>query len=112
MGDRRQVIIQEGSEKVVLYTHWGGSGLPDVVRDSLRRGKERWNDAPYLTRIIFSDMISGCERDLTGFGIWSSNMDSNHNDVVVDVERQKVSIGEKTKSFAKYVAEGIKESQA
>lgn len=111
MGDRRQVIIQEGSDKIVLYTHWGGSELPDVVRDSLLRGKERWDDAPYLSRIIFCDMIKDRERGLTGFGIWSSEMDSEYPDVYVDVGNQTVSIGEEKKSFAQYVSEEPKEPQ-
>lgn len=69
MGDAGNIVVTDTNHKVVLYTHWGGSELPQIVRSGLRRGKGRWNDAPYLTRILFSQLILGDTDDyLAGLG--------------------------------------------
>lgn len=72
MGDRRNVLVQgEPGDKplVVLYTHWGGSDLPSTLADALDRGRGRWTDPTYLTRIIFSEMIKDEVLGETGYGI-------------------------------------------
>jgi len=66
MGDRGNVIIDG---KIWLYTHWEGSALKQTVRDALIRGQSRWDDRPYLIRIIFSEMIKDDIMDTTGYGI-------------------------------------------
>lgn len=77
MGDRASVYIREDATRgVFLYTHWGGTELPQTVQAALKRGRERWNDAPYLARIVFCEMVKGVEMDLTGYGI-SSYIDDN-----------------------------------
>lgn len=78
MGDRRNIVVDFGNgTSVALYSHWGGSDLQAVLAKALARGRSRWNDPSYLTRIIFSEMIaaeSGDDviatlMDTTGFGI-------------------------------------------
>lgn len=92
MGDRGNIIVVERDfPPVVLYTHWRGRGLKDLLQIALRR-KQRWDDAPYLTRIIFSEMIKGSEADETGFGISTTIVDNEHKFLVVDTTRQKVCI--------------------
>ena len=59
MGDRGNIIVKDGNSEVYLYTHWTGSDLPDVLRSALKRGKSRWNDGPYLARIIFCEIVKG-----------------------------------------------------
>lgn len=66
MGDRG--VVQIADTGVVLYTHWGATALPRTVAGALGR-EERWRDAPYLARIIFSEMIRGRLDEPTGFGI-------------------------------------------
>ena len=61
MGDRGNIVIhyeEKGApeELVYFYTHWQGSYIKDLLGTALKR-KERWNDAPYLARIIFSTLI-------------------------------------------------------
>lgn len=69
MGDAGNIVVTDANHKVVLYTHWGGSELPQLVRAGLRRGQNRWNDAPYLTRILFSQLILDDADDyLAGLG--------------------------------------------
>lgn len=90
MGDRANVKIIDGlNPPVFLYTHWSGSELPEVVRQALAR-RQRWDDAPYLTRIIFCEMVKGHEAYETGFGISGSICDNEHPIMVVDVPRQQV----------------------
>lgn len=84
MGDRAQVKVTDGSEAVYLYTHWNGSQLLDVLRTALARGEGRWDDAPYLTRIIFNEMTKDDITGTTGYGIWSAELDGWT--VVVDVQ--------------------------
>lgn len=90
MGDRANVVVpnpyKEG-EAVYLYSHWGGSELPDVLASALERGVGRWNDAPYLTRIIFNEMTKGNEMAETGFGISTSLCDNGYPLLVVDTAK-------------------------
>lgn len=70
MGDRRNVLIEyENGLSVVLYTHWGGSELGETLARALVRGRSRWDDTTYLTRIVSCEMVKGSENELTGFGI-------------------------------------------
>lgn len=102
MGDRRQVVISRGNEKVYLYTHWDGYELPEIVRAALGRGANRWDDAPYLTRIIFCEMVKDDVMSETGAGIWSSSMDSEYDDIFINLDEQTVKIGDVTKSISDY----------
>ena len=89
MGDRGNICIREGNEEVWLYTHWGGSAIFADLRTALGR-RQRWDEAPYLTRIIFDTMSAGAQGEETGYGIWSSQMDNEHATLVVDVANQLV----------------------
>lgn len=92
MGDRGNVCIRETTDNVendvYLYTHWSGAELPEIVRVALAK-RWRWNDAPYLTRIIFNE-LQGDDRGETGFGISPTIGDNQYDIVVVDVEAQTV----------------------
>lgn len=104
MGDRANIEILEGDESVYLYTHWHGSEMPEMLRRALNRGEERWSDPPYLARIVFCEMVSGFETELTGFGISASAMGASKH-IVVNVDMQTVSIDDCTPvSFRDYVA--------
>lgn len=80
MGDRRSIIVSEGKDaeaEVVLYTHWSGEELPTILRKALDRARDRWDDTPYLARVIFCQMLADWNPDdliegvmgTTGFGI-------------------------------------------
>lgn len=87
MGDRRNVLIRDDDgPNLFLYTHWGGTNLPEVVARALDRGRPRWEDAPYLTRIIFSEMIQGDVLGELGYGISTSPPGGNHPHIVIDVD--------------------------
>ena len=107
MGDRGNVCILEypredqEQQAVYLYTHWSGEDLPRTVQLALKR-KQRWDDNAYLARIIFCEMIKGCEGDEAGFGISTGICDNEHPIVVVDPNKQVIGFadeGEPTKPY-------------
>jgi hypothetical protein len=106
MGDRGNIVVQDKyGNRVYLYSHWTGSRLPEILRRALSR-KQRWYDGPYLTRIIFCEMIKGHETEETGFGISSRLSDGSYALLVVDTKTQTVTIeseNEKTLSFEDYI---------
>lgn len=124
MGDRRSIIVSAGPEaeaEVVLYSHWLGDRLNDTLRRALDRSRDRWDDAPYLTRIIFCEMvkeddsitddIAATLMSKTGLGIeaivpGSDNYSESNSetDIYVNVKAQTVYDGEDTVySFEGYV---------
>lgn len=85
MGDRANVHVFDNHGKgVYLYTHWDGYELPQTLAKALKRGRERWDDAPYLARIIFCEMVQGQEGSNEGYGIWDSICDNEHPILEVD----------------------------
>ena len=90
MGDRSNIIIQEGKEEVFLYGHWMGLDYIPILKTALERGRDRWQDASYLARIVFCDMVRGDLDKTTGFGIWPSLCDNEHPYLVVDCPNKAV----------------------
>lgn len=109
MGDRGNIHVREDANDtgVWLYTHWTGSSLEETLRKALVRGRDRWDDCPYLTRIIFCEMLKddggGDSLDqTTGYGI-SARLGDGGTDLEVNVETQVVSLpGGKTLSFEEF----------
>lgn len=89
MGDRGNIVVRSEHGDVWLYSHWGGTRLKDVLRDVLAK-QERWDDASYLARMIFSAMTNVGQSSTTGFGISTYMVDNEHGILVVDVSNQKV----------------------
>lgn len=105
MGDRANIVIKTNGEQVCLYSHWRGSDLPNTLRVAMVRGKDRWNDAPYLARIIFCEMVKGNERETTGFGISQSIGDGCDRVLTLDVDTQTVKINTQLPiGFGEFVA--------
>lgn len=94
MGDRGNVVVRENGQEVWLYSHWDGSRLPEIVASALKRGNDRWDDAPYLARIIFSEMTKGSEMETRGYGIWVSEVDNENPIVVVNTGDRTVQVGD------------------
>lgn len=93
MGDRGNIVVSDGQNPpVFLYSHWTGSDLPKILQQALKRGKGRWGDAPYLTRIIFSEMIKDDVLAETGYGISTSITDNENNILLVDDDKRVVKV--------------------
>lgn len=94
MGDRGNIVVRAESntntEDVWLYSHWSGYELPKILKSALRRGKDRWDDAPYLGRIIFCEMVKDNWKETTSYGISARMGDNEHPILIVDTGQQKV----------------------
>lgn len=108
MGARAQVVIREHeSVGVALYTHWGSRSLPQDVARALDRGRGRWSDTGYLTRIIFSELIKFDVMGETGFGIEPGNQihsDLDYPPIDVDTTRKVVTHNGLTVTFEEFIA--------
>ena len=91
MGDRANVQIHDKDfGDVYLYTHWSGSELPAIVQKALAR-KQRWEDASYLARIVFCEIVVESEWDAeAGYGISSVVGDEDDRVLTIDVDNQQV----------------------
>ena len=104
MGARAQVSIQDkyGDPKIYLYTHWGEGTLIDDVKRALLRGKSRWDDYEYLTRIIFDEMKGDDVKSETGYGI--STSEHGDNNLLIEITPDKtVKINGEERSFSNFV---------
>jgi len=88
VGERGNIIVQDGEDRVYLYTHWGGAEIGQVLQRALAK-RWRWDDAQYLARIIFDELTEG-ERGETGFGITVRLLDNEYPLLVVDCDSQTV----------------------
>lgn len=71
MSEPGNIMVRTSSYPVYFYTHHEKRFLPMIVAKALARGKTRWDDPPYLARIIFCEMVIEGEevKGTTGFGI-------------------------------------------
>lgn len=96
MGDRANAVIladfpsdRRDGEAVFLYSHWGGTELPERVRQALASdaGQSRADDPQYLARIVF-DAINDSPGNETGLGISTTLGDNTvHQPLLVLYER-------------------------
>ena len=103
MGDRGNILIKESKGgEIYFYSHWAGSMLAETAKAALIRGRGRWDDEQYLSRIIFSEMIKDELLETTGYGI-STYQGDGHVALIVDIAKQQVTTenGE-TLSFEKF----------
>lgn len=93
MGDRGNLaVLQEGGkDQVWLYTHWCGASLPGLLQDGLTAGRARWEDEPYLTKMLFGFIVEPSEwQQETGFGVSCRLQDHEWPVLVVDIANQRV----------------------
>jgi len=114
MGDRSNIVVTGFGDKlgqrIYLYGHWMGMNHVKILKESLLRGRDRWNDPSYLTRIIFSEMIKNDVMGTTGYGISPEIMDNEHPLLIVNVEIQTVTLEDyKIISFEDFIKNGFPE---
>ena len=95
MGDRANIVIEKDNSglfphEIYFYTHWRGSDIKDILKKSLFRGKGRWDDGQYLSRVIFCDLMGSDVNGLTGIGISTGVGDGEYRLLCVNMELQKV----------------------
>ena len=93
MGDRTNTIFRmENGSDVVLYQHNGGYQMMHNLATALDASRSRWNDEPYATRIIISNLIGDNWQGETGYGISTYIMDNEHSVPVVDFSDHTVAL--------------------
>ncbi len=92
MGDRANIVIEQGEAKeTYLYTHWGGTELPQTLHAALSR-RVRWEHDSYLARIIFCEMIGDDMKGETGFGISTEPPDNEYPYLRVNCDTQHITV--------------------
>jgi hypothetical protein len=90
MGDRSNIVIRSGGDRIWPYGHWMGARSIGHAMHGLR--SDRVRDAPYLARIVFCSMVGRDTTSEIGFGISTSMVDNQHPVVVIDVGLEATSI--------------------
>lgn len=91
MGDRANIRFDvENEPSMYFYTHWSGSELPFTLQKALKRGESRWEDEPYLARIIFCEMVDEDVLGITGYGLATFLGDNSYPVIVVKATKQRV----------------------
>jgi len=71
MGDRALIQLHIGGDvSPVLYLHWSGSNVGDILSRTMERMKNRHDDLPYVFARMVQEAINGRDGD-TGFGCWN-----------------------------------------
>lgn len=108
MGDRSNIKIIDSNEgSFYLYAHWLGADNTRRLHKALKRGKSRWGDESYMSRIIFCTLVEGHEQDLTGYGLSTFMPDNGNPITVVDMRTMTVTFENQnndTWTFEEYVA--------
>lgn len=115
MGDRGQIAIKmRDAGRVYLYTHWRGSDIPNMLREAMKYGRERWGDPEYLSRIIFVEMLGTDTNGRDGYGIGlEQHGDIGHPVPVLDCDTQMITWDDvgygapEDVSFAAFVGDGV-----
>lgn len=91
MGDRGNIAVQENGKRVWFYTHWSGWNMPALVHKAIAK-RERWDDPPYLARIVFCALVAGHVDGTTGFGISTEPSDNEYSRpyLIVDCDQQTI----------------------
>lgn len=93
MGDQANIVIEADQDMfphpVFFYTHWSGYKIKPTLQAALVRGKKRWNDSQYLSRVIFCELV-GKNDEITGFGITTRIGYSGGKLLCVNMEENKV----------------------
>ena len=91
MGARGNIRIDfNDGGHTYFYGHWSGSEMFNILRDALQRGRPRWDDEPYLARIIFCELVKNDLAGLTGYGISPYLCDNEYKIFTVNSEKKTV----------------------
>jgi hypothetical protein len=95
MGDRAMAEIKTEDGSLFVYTHWGGSSLPDNAKAAVKAAKPRWSDSPYAIRIIVDQLTKDGRDQETGYGLMlKPNAEDEYNNdnpsVVIDMNTRTI----------------------
>jgi len=96
MGDRANFgFTQSNGETIVLYGHWAGAGMLDLLARAVDKARPRWNDESYATRIAISNLIQDEWTSETGWGLQVNQIsDNEHKIPVINFSKNEFSLHE------------------
>lgn len=96
MGDRANFgFTQSNGDTIVLYGHWAGAGMLDLLARAVDKARPRWNDESYATRIAISNLIQDEWTSETGWGLQvNQRSDNEHKIPVINFEKNEFSLHE------------------
>lgn len=99
MGDKALIQLRADSNECspVLYLHWGGSAVADIIARTEARMANRPGDVSYIFARLVQEAIATDPHGVdTGFGVWNQTSTltaaDSHGDAgcfLVDVSRPK-----------------------
>ncbi len=89
MGDRRMTEIQTEDGSLYLYSHWGGTEMPDDAIAAIIHSRERWHDQSYAVAMMLDKFnVSGI--------MLKPNSEDEYNDdtpsIVIDLNGKRLTI--------------------
>jgi hypothetical protein len=94
MGDRANIYLRDSDDTsgIYLYTHDGAQTWPHRLQEALHFGRSRWNDPPYLARIITSRVFADLVFETIGGGLSTQLGDNQYPLLCVDLLGQRVGL--------------------
>jgi hypothetical protein len=96
MGDRANFgFTQSNGETIVVYGHWAGAGMLDLLARAVDKARPRWNDESYATRIAISNLIQDEWTSETGWGLQvNQRSDNEHKIPIINFDKNEFSLHE------------------
>jgi hypothetical protein len=115
MGDRSNIYFPDDSGKdrlrrgIYLYSHWEGPALFEYAQAALdsSAARSRWNDAPYLTRIVVQHILMNHADSASGsgWGLSPSLCDNEYPILVIDASDGRVWFAEQSQETSEPATE-------
>jgi hypothetical protein len=96
MGDRANFgFTQSNGNTIVVYGHWAGGGMLDLLARAVDKARPRWDDESYATRIAISNLIKDEWTSETGWGMQvNQRSDNEHKIPVINFSKGEFSLHE------------------
>jgi hypothetical protein len=84
MGDRANFgFTQSNGDTIIVYGHWAGSGMLDLLARAVDKARSRWSDESYATRIAISNLIQDEWTSETGWGMLVNQRGDNEHKIPI-----------------------------
>jgi len=96
VGDRANFgFKQSNGNTIVVYGHWAGNGMLDLLARAVQAAEPRWSDESYATRIAISNLIRDEWPSQTGWGITvNERSDNEHKIPIINFSTKTFSLHE------------------
>ena len=111
MGDRANFgFTQSNGDTIVVYGHWAGNGMLDLLARAVEKARSRWNDESYATRIAISNLIQDEWASETGWGLQvNQRSDNEHKIPIINFDKNEFSLHEEATFSDNNKIKGVKD---